>query len=153
MSQTYVVCRECQRLNRVEINSDKEAICGACKSELPIHNAIVEGFDSTLSNLIAKSPLPVIVDVWAPWCGPCLVFAPTFEEMSQRWAGQAVFAKLNSDENPLTAGRLHIRGIPTLIVFKNGKEIARQSGAMPSEMFENWLRQNVTKTSQNDIHP
>lgn len=140
-AQTFAVCENCKRLNRVRLGANKSPICGSCKSELPLHGAIVEGSDSTLQTLINKSPIPVIVDVWAPWCGPCRSFAPTFEEFSSRYAGKAVFVKLNSDQNQQSAGMFGIRGIPTILAFKDGTEITRQSGVMPREYFSQWLDQ------------
>jgi thioredoxin 2 len=106
-----------------------------------VHGAVVEGSDATFKTLVGKSPLPVLVDVWAPWCGPCRMFSPTFEEFSRRYAGKAVFMKLNSDQNQQVAGSLGIRGIPTLLVFKNGGEVTRQSGVIPKEQFGPWLDQ------------
>lgn len=143
MSQTYAVCEKCGQTNRVALNTDKKPVCGSCKTELPIHGAIVEGSDRSLQTLIQKSPLPIVVDVWAPWCGPCKSFAPTFESLSEKYAGKVVFVKLNSDMNQQTAGKLGIRGIPTVLVFKNGNEVTRQSGAMPREQFSQWLDENA----------
>jgi thioredoxin 2 len=142
-TQTYAACEKCGRLNRVQISTEKTPICGFCKTELPMHGFIVEGSDSTLQVLINKSPLPVVVDVWAPWCAPCRSFAPTFEELSKLYAGKAVFVKLNSDENQQTSAKMGIRGIPTVMAFKSGAEITRQSGAMPRELFTRWLDQIV----------
>lgn len=141
MAQTYAVCEKCGKTNRVNVNEDKEAVCGSCKAQLPMHGYIVEGSDKTLQKLIANSPLPVVVDIWAPWCSPCRSFAPTFENSSTQHAGKVVFVKLNSDDNQKSAAQLGIRGIPTVLVFKDGNEIARQSGAIPREQFNQWLSQ------------
>lgn len=141
MSQTYVVCEKCGQTNRVQVASEKAPVCGSCKSVLPVHGALVEGRDQTLPKLIAKSPLPVVVDIWAPWCGPCRSFAPTFEDVSRQFAGKAVFVKLNSEEQQRLPSQWGVRGIPTLIVFKNGQEVTRQAGAMPREHFAHWLQQ------------
>lgn len=141
MTQTYVICEKCGQTNRVQVNTSKAPVCGACKNELNLKGATVETSDQTLPKLIQKSPLPVIVDVWAPWCGPCRAFAPTFEATASRNTDRFVFAKINSEDNQRFPNSLGIRGIPTLIVFKNGKEIARQAGAMSASQFESWLSQ------------
>ncbi len=141
--QTFAVCENCKQLNRVRLDANKSPICGSCKSELPVHGAIIEGSDSTIQTLIRKSPIAIVVDVWAPWCGPCRAFAPTFEEFSNRYAGKAVFVKLNSDQNQQMSGMFGIRGIPTILVFKRGNEVTRQSGAIPREHFGAWLEQYI----------
>lgn len=143
MSQTYVVCEKCGQTNRVSVNVEKDPVCGSCKSALPLHGSIVEGSDRTLQKLITKSPLPIVVDFWAPWCSPCRSFAPTFEASSGQYTGKVVFVKLNSDNNQHMAAQLGIRGIPTVVVFKNGTEVARQSGAMLREHFNQWLEQSI----------
>jgi thioredoxin 2 len=130
-------------MNRIQVGLKKDPLCGACGSHLPVHGALVEASDKSLQDLIKKSPLPVVVDVWAPWCAPCRAFSPVFEEFSGQYAGKLVFAKLNSDSNPQAAGQFGIRGIPTILVFKNGSEVIRQSGAIPREQFGPWLDQYV----------
>ncbi len=143
MAQTYVVCEKCSQMNRVDLKTKKEAVCGACKTALPLHGAVVTGSDQTLPKLIDKSSLPLVIDVWATWCGPCRSFAPTFAEASEQFAGRVVFVKLDSDQNQQMAGRLSIRSIPTIIIFKNGKEVTRESGAIPRDQFSRWLEQNI----------
>lgn len=141
MPQTYAVCENCGQTNRIHLNTQKTAVCGACKTPINIHGAVVDVSDKTLPKLIQKSSLPVVVDIWASWCGPCRAFAPTYTTISEKYAGQFVFTKLNSELSPRFPSQLGVRGIPTLVVFKNGQEIARQSGAMSIEQFDYWLSQ------------
>jgi thioredoxin 2 len=94
-----------------------------------------QNFDKHLT----RNDLPVIVDFWAPWCGPCRMMAPHYEQAAVQHAGKARFAKVNSDEEPTLSSRFGIRGIPTLIAFRGGKEIARQSGAMDLRNLERWI--------------
>lgn len=143
MEVTYVACDKCGQINRVNVAYIKPPVCGSCQSELGIHDGIVEGRDSSVAKLINKSPLPVVVDVWAPWCGPCRSFAPTFKATAQLMKGKAVFVKLNSEDQKHFASTLGIRGIPTLIGFKKGQEVARISGALPEEQFVRWLQENL----------
>jgi len=88
---------------------------------------------------VLESPVPVIVDFWAPWCGPCRTMAPHYEEAARRLKHQARFAKVNSDEEPTVAGRYNIRGIPTLIAFKQGREVARQIGGLDLNGLLRWV--------------
>jgi thioredoxin 2 len=143
MALTYAVCDKCGQMNRVELKTNKKIVCGACQSELPLHGAVIDGSDQSFQKLISKCPLPVVVDIWASWCGPCRAFAPTFKEAGDKFAGKIVFVKLDSEKNPRSASQLNIRSIPTVLVFKDGKEIARQSGAMPSDQFNQWLNENA----------
>ena len=91
--------------------------------------------DSTFTEFVQNNPF-VVVDCWAPWCGPCLMVAPIIEELAKKYAGKIVFGKLNVDENPITASRYQIMSIPTLLVFRNGKLVDTIIGAMPKEMLE-----------------
>jgi thioredoxin 2 len=128
---TIVVCGNCKKLNRVNVESKQEAICGNCKASLSVHEGVQDLKDDTLTTLVQKSSRPIVVDFWAPWCGPCKAFAPTFQQAAKTFGGKVVFAKLNTEAEPAGGARFHVRGIPTLIVFKNGVEVDRVSGALP----------------------
>jgi thioredoxin 2 len=92
---------------------------------------------------VARSSVPVVVDVWAPWCGPCRMMAPAFEQAAKELEPKVRFLKLNSDEEQQAAGQLGIRGIPTMILYAGGREVARQSGAMSAGQITGWIRQHL----------
>ena len=139
MSQGYSVCNECRILNKFDLSRSGRPICGKCKKPLPIHGAVTEATGGGLSRLIESSPIPVVTDFWAPWCGPCRAFAPTFESTARQWLGKAVFAKVNTETEPSVGQTYGIRGIPTLIVFANAKELNRISGALDASSLNKWL--------------
>lgn len=142
---TLIVCSSCLKLNRVPFAQSevKQPVCGVCKKDLPLHlgsSGVAELNDKTMPVLIQKSSRPVVIDFWAPWCGPCRSFAPTFQQAAKEFAGQLVLAKINTEDFPQMGTLYQVRGIPTLIVFKDGREVTRQSGAMPLEVLKNFLR-------------
>lgn len=138
---TLVVCSNCEKINRValERTSSANPVCGSCKTELPLHDGVQDITGTALNKVLRSADRPVVVDFWAEWCGPCKAFAPTFKNAARELGGQIIFAKLDTEAFPLAAQAFHIRGIPTLIVFKNGVEIDRQSGAMSLQMLMEYL--------------
>ena len=101
--------------------------------------AIIEVTDQTFEELVLKNEKPVVVDFWAPWCGPCKAMAPAFEQAARRLEEHVKFAKVNTDEEQAIGARFGIRSIPTMLLFRGGREVARQSGAMMAGDIEQWV--------------
>lgn len=135
----HAVCPACNATNRIPLLRDgKEINCGRCHQPLfgmdPV-SVNAAGFQAQVS----KSDVPVVVDFWAPWCGPCKMMAPAFAQASRMAGSQARFIKVNTDHEPQLGSTHGIRSIPTLAVFHGGREIARQAGAMPASELVRWL--------------
>jgi thioredoxin 2 len=127
-------CPRCGVTNRVpldRVNGAQAPVCGRCKAALPASSGPVIVTDASFAAQIERSPLPVLLDMWAPWCGPCRTLAPVIEDLANELAGRVLVAKLNVDENPLTSERFQVRGIPALLVLKGGREVDRMVGAQP----------------------
>ncbi|MEX0960074.1 MAG: thioredoxin TrxC [Burkholderiales bacterium] len=139
----HVVCPHCGGVNRVLSQRLADApVCGKCRQPLFSGKPTVLD-DASFATQVERSGLPVVVDFWAPWCGPCNMMAPHFERAAAALEPNARLAKLNTDENPATATRFAIRSIPTLILFSNGREIDRRSGAMDSRALTDWIRSRL----------
>ena len=134
-----IPCPACNGLNRIPSERLGDAPrCGRCKSPVLPNAPITLNQASFAAQL--KGDLPLLVDVWADWCGPCKAFAPTFAQAAAQLRGRCRLGKLDSEANPQLAGQLGIRSIPSLILFRGGVEVARQSGALPLPQLLAWLR-------------
>jgi thioredoxin 2 len=126
-----VRCPSCSAINRVpldRIGAGKKAVCGRCKTSLPTDAAPIVVTDATFAEVVERAAVPVLVDMWAPWCGPCRMVAPAIDALAVEMAGRARIAKMNVDDNPATSSRFGVRSIPTLLVFHGGREVDRIVG-------------------------
>jgi thioredoxin 2 len=124
-------CGVTNRLVRERIVRGEAPVCGRCNAALPVSAQPVTVTDATFAAEIEQAPLPVLLDLWAPWCGPCRTMAPMIDQLAAELAGRVRVAKLNVDENPATAARYGVSGIPTLLALRQGREIDRIVGVVP----------------------
>jgi thioredoxin 2 len=128
----HIACAHCGATNRVPAaRLGDDPSCGRCGQAL-LAGEPVELTDANFDAVVSKTDLPVVVDFWAPWCGPCRMMAPAFEQAAAQLKGRALLVKVNSDDNPLTSSRFGIRSIPTLVKLDHGRETNRRSGALPA---------------------
>jgi len=136
----HVVCPHCDTVNRLPAERLGEgASCGNCKRAL-FTGAPVDLDATRFDRHLTRSDLPLVVDFWAPWCAPCRMMAPAFASAAARLEPLARLVKVDTEANPALAARFGIRSIPTLAVFRGGRELARQSGALDSASLERWVR-------------
>ena len=138
-----VICPHCLSVNNVpQKESYKKANCGKCKQSL-LDNKPVELTNANFDEVVVNSDIPVIIDFWAPWCGPCKMMAPVFEKTAQNFPLKTLFAKVNTEDEQALGARFGIRSIPTLIVFKNGKELERISGALDATSLSSLVSKHL----------
>src|SRR5262245_28286844 len=140
-----VVCPNCGRRNRVPAAANGRPRCGNCRNHLPW---VAEADDESFAERVERARLPVLVDLWAPWCGPCRAVSPALENLARDRAGRVKLVKVNVDESPATAGRFGVQGIPTLLVLHKGTVVARQTGAAPEQSLRQWLDQALDTVAQ-----
>jgi thioredoxin 2 len=147
MSQLHVVCPHCHTTNRIQsADLAKAPDCGSC------HEALFTGHPANLSATeferhVTRSQLPVLVDFWAPWCGPCRMMAPAFEQAAQQLEPRVQVVKVNTDEAQGLGARLNIRSIPTIALFVGGREVARQAGAMGAADIVRWAQSQLSRAA------
>jgi thioredoxin 2 len=135
----HVVCPACSAVNRIPAaRAAEKPKCGKCRQPL-FTGKPVELTDRNFETQVGRSDIPVVVDFWAPWCGPCKMMAPAFEQAAARLEPDFRLAKLNTDAEQATAARFRIQSIPTLALFRNGREVARQPGAMSASDIARWV--------------
>lgn len=144
MSTFTTSCPSCHGKNRVPTERfEEQPKCGKCQSLL-VDGHPVEGTHDNLSAFL-NSELPTVIDFWAPWCNPCVGFAPVFKDVAADFVGQARFLKIDTEAQQQLAMQYQIRSIPTIMVFKQGQRIDMINGALPKSQFTQWLKQAITK--------
>jgi thioredoxin 2 len=140
MTSTVVECAHCGRHNRVPAAATGTPRCAACHQPLPW---IVDATDATFAEVVEQSSRPVLLDLWAPWCGPCRMVSPALERLAREYAGRVKLVKVDVDTSPRTSGRFGVQGIPTLLLLDHGVVVARQTGAAPEAALRSWLDQGL----------
>ena len=139
-----VKCAKCGANNRVRFGQAEERlpVCGRCKTPLAVGGQPVTVTDANFEDTVIKSPLPVLLDMWAAWCGPCRMIAPTIETLAKDLAGRVLVGKMDVDANPRTSARFGVQSIPTLLVLKGGREVDRIVGVQSKEAISERLKQH-----------
>jgi thioredoxin 2 len=137
---TKVECDNCGAKNRVPAVADGVPRCGKCSAPL---RWVVDATDDEFHAVVDESSLPVLVDVWAPWCGPCRMVSPALEKLAGELAGKVKLVKVNADDNPEVSRRFEVRSIPTLVILDHGEVVDEQIGALPAHQLRSWLESKL----------
>jgi thioredoxin 2 len=140
MQAQTVSCPHCGRTNRVPVAAEGRPKCGHCKQPLPW---IVDAGDNDFTDVVEKASVPVVVDLWATWCGACRMVTPALEQVARELAGRIKLVKVDVDKNPRVSGRFQVQAVPTLLVLDHGESVARQTGAAPAHVLRSWVEQAV----------
>lgn len=137
-------CPSCAKQNRMPLAASGKPACGACRAPLPW---IVDATDASFDDAVATT-VPVLVDLWAPWCGPCRMVSPLLEDLARQRPGQLKIVKLNVDDSPGIAARYQVQGIPTLLLLNDGNLTARQTGALPAHALSEWVDAHASAAAE-----
>ncbi|MFF7851158.1 thioredoxin [Streptomyces sp. NPDC007910] len=137
---TTVTCPNCGRGNRIPVAAEGRPRCGHCKQALPW---LVDAGDDDFAEVVERASVPVVVDLWATWCGPCRMVSPALEQVARDLAGRIKLVKVDVDRNPQLSRRFEVQAVPTLLVLDKGETIARQAGAAPAHVLRSWVEQAV----------
>jgi thioredoxin 2 len=140
MPADLIKCPNCGRRNRVPAAASGTPRCGNCRKPLPW---IVDAGDDEFAEVAEQASVPVLVDLWAPWCGPCRIVSPALEQLATEMAGKLKLVKVNLDESPRLQRRFGVQAIPTLLLLRNGAVAARQTGAAPAGALRTWLERGL----------
>ena len=144
VAAAIVPCVSCGKRNRVPAAASGAPRCAECKTPLPW---VADAGDENFGSVAECAPIPVLVDLWAPWCGPCRLVSPALESLARQYAGRVKLVKVNVDEAPRTSQRFDVQGIPTLLVLRGGKVVSRQTGAAPEAALRGWLDRALAQST------
>ncbi|MGW4683926.1 thioredoxin [Streptomyces sp. NPDC004244] len=133
---TTVTCPNCGRGNRIPVAAEGRPRCGHCKQPLPW---LVDAGDDDFAEVAERATVPVVVDLWATWCGPCRMVSPALEQVARDLAGRIKLVKVDVDRNPRLSRRFEVQAVPTLLVLDQGEQVARQAGAAPAHVLRAWV--------------